>query len=199
MSPLVIASHNKGKVREIGELLQPYKLEVLSAGALGLPEPEETGATFEENAAIKSLSAAKLSGHWSLADDSGLCVQDLDGAPGIYSARWAGEQKDFSLAMQRIEKELKQRGLEPEGAKAYFICALSLASPQGELLAFEGRVDGTLTFPPRGEKGFGYDPIFIPQGHIITFAQMESQAKHAMSHRAKALQKLEYYFKGAAA
>lgn len=188
-NPLVIASHNAGKVKEIHELLAPYDVEVVSAGKLGLPEPEETGTTFEANATIKSLAAAKGSGHWSLADDSGLCVEGIGGAPGVYSARWAGAAKDFTLAMERIKEELKAKGVEAQSAKAYFICVLSLASPKGEVVAFEGRVDGTLTFPARGSKGFGYDPIFVPVGYDKTFAEMEPSAKHEMSHRARAFEK----------
>lgn len=188
-SPLVIASHNKGKVKEIGELLAPCALEVRSAGDLNLPEPEETEDSFAGNAALKAKAAAEGSGHWALADDSGLCVVKLHDAPGIYSARWAGPEKDFAMAMGRIESELKRKHHEPQGAEAYFICVLALASPQGAVELFEGRVDGTLTFPPRGEKGFGYDPIFIPEGRDMTFAEMEPAAKHAMSHRARAFGK----------
>jgi XTP/dITP diphosphohydrolase len=186
MSPLVIATHNEGKAREIGELLAPLNMKVLSAASLGLPEPEETGATFAENAILKSVAAAGASHHAALADDSGLCVEGLDGAPGVYSARWAGPKKDFSLAMERIRTELTAKNITPEGAPAYFICVLSLTSPEGETRTFEGRVEGTLTFPPRGSKGFGYDPIFIPKGYKETFAEMEPAAKHAMSHRARA-------------
>lgn len=185
-SPLVIASHNQGKVREIEALLKPWQIAVVSAGGLGLPEPEETGDTFEANAALKALAAAEKSGHWALADDSGLCVEALGGAPGIFSARWAGSGKDFAAASQRIRQELLNAGVEPQGARAYFICVLSLASPQGDVTSFEGRVDGTLCFPARGQKGFGYDPIFIPAGYSLTFAEMEPDAKHAISHRARA-------------
>lgn len=185
-TPLVIATHNKGKLKEIAELLQPLSLSVLSAGELGLPEPEETALTFAGNAEIKSLSAATLSGKPALADDSGLSVDALDGAPGIYSARWAGESKDFNFAMQRVHDELKARGLNPEGQPAQFVCALSLTYPGGETHIFEGIIKGTLTFPPRGDKGFGYDPIFIPEGCSKTFAEMEAAAKHEISHRARA-------------
>lgn len=190
---LVIASHNAGKVREIGELLVPYSVDVLSAASLNLPEPDETGTTFIENAAIKSQSAAKLSGLWALADDSGLCVEALGGAPGVYSANWAGAGKDFAPAMQRIKTELEAKGINPQGAAAYFVCVLSLTSPDMDTTAFEGKVHGTLSFPPKGEKGFGYDPIFIPCGHEHTFAQMEPAAKHKMSHRARAFEKLLQY------
>ena len=194
-NPLVIASHNAGKVKEIHELLAPYSVEVVSAATLGLPEPEETGATFEANAALKSVAAAAGSGHWALADDSGLCVEGLGGEPGIYSARLAGPHKDFKMASERIRKDLEKKGINSHGAKAYFICVLSLSSPKGETVTFEGRVDGALIFPPRGAKGFGYDPIFIPEGHTKTFAEMEPKAKHAMSHRARAFEKFLQHVK----
>lgn len=193
-SPLVIASHNAGKVREIAELLVPCNVEVISAAALGLAEPEENGASFEANAAIKSTHAA-ASGHWALADDSGLCVEALGGAPGIYSARWAGATKDFAAAAEKIRHEIERVGADPQGAHAYFICVLSLCSPQGEVKAFEGRIDGRLTFPPRGAKGFGYDPIFIPDGFMQTFAEMDAAQKHSMSHRARAFEKFIAYVK----
>lgn len=192
-SPLVIATHNSGKLKEIADLLRPLGLECISAGSLGLPEPEETGLTYEENAAIKSVAAARVSGHNALADDSGLSVEALDGAPGIYSARWAGAAKDFTLAMQRVREELVARGITPEGVKARFVCALALSSPQGDTVTFTGTVEGTLTFPPRGDKGFGYDPIFIAHPHRMTFAEMEPAAKHAISHRADAFAKLLQY------
>ena len=179
---LVVASHNQGKVREIEELLAPYGFATKGAAELGLVEPEEDGATFIDNALIKSRSAAKLSGLASLADDSGLCVEGLSGAPGIYSARWAGPQKDFSLAMRRVETEL---GDNPD-RRAYFVCVLALSLPDGRDETFEGRVYGTLTFPPRGDQGFGYDPIFVPEGGSLTFGEMDPVAKHAVSHRAKA-------------
>ncbi|MDQ4418870.1 RdgB/HAM1 family non-canonical purine NTP pyrophosphatase [Sphingobium sp. DEHP117] len=186
---LVIASHNAGKVREIAELLGPHGMEPVSAGALGLPEPEETGTTFIANAELKALASATASGLPALADDSGLCVSALGGDPGIYSARWAGETKDFSLAMAKIHQALEAVG--PDAPRdAHFICALSLAWPDGHVESFEGRVDGSLVWPPRGEKGFGYDPIFVPQGHAITFAEMDPAAKHAMSHRADAFRQL---------
>jgi XTP/dITP diphosphohydrolase len=193
MSPLVIASHNEGKVREIRELLAPLKITVTSAGFLRLPEPEETGSSFADNAKIKSQSAAMLSGHYALADDSGLCVAALGDAPGIYSARWAGPDKDFAAAMERVRAELMQKNTEPQGAKAHFVCVLSFTSPEGKTELFEGSVHGTLTFPPRGNMGFGYDPIFIPQGHQITFGEMEPVAKHAISHRARAFEKFVAY------
>ncbi|MGD9538620.1 MAG: RdgB/HAM1 family non-canonical purine NTP pyrophosphatase [Alphaproteobacteria bacterium] len=183
---LVIASHNPGKVREIAALLAPYRIEVVSAGTLGLPEPEETGASFVENAALKAKAAAIDARLPALADDSGLVVPALDGAPGIYSARWAGPAKDFGVAMSRVEAELRARGLEPEGQPAHFVCALALAWPDGRCENFEGIVRGHLLFPPRGTQGFGYDPIFVADGHDITFGEMAPAAKHAISHRARA-------------
>ena len=185
-SALVVASHNKGKVREIEELLAPFGFDIKGAEELGLPEPDENGTSFTENALIKARSAANISGLPSLADDSGLCVGALDGAPGIYSARWAGSEKDFRLAMKRVENEL---GGNPD-RRAFFVCVLAVAKPDGRDETFEGRVYGTLTFPPRGERGFGYDPIFVPEGHRFTFGEMDPEAKHAMSHRAKAFEKL---------
>lgn len=184
-SALVVASHNMGKVREIEELLSPLGFEVKGAAKLGLPEPAENGTSFTENALIKARSAASISGLPALADDSGLCVGALEGAPGIYSARWAGRDKDFRLAMKRIEHELSGN---PD-RRAFFVCVLALVTPTGHEETFEGRVYGTLTFPPRGERGFGYDPIFVPEGHRFTFGEMEPAAKHAMSHRAKAFEK----------
>ena len=186
---LVIASHNEGKVREIRALLAPHGIEPVSAGSLGLPEPPETGTTFVANAELKAMAAADLSGLPALADDSGLVVEALGGDPGIFSARWAGESKDFGLAMRLVHERLLEQGSET-GRDAHFICALSLAWPDGHVESFEGRVDGLLVWPPRGTKGFGYDPIFQPLGHDITFAEMEPEAKHAMSHRADAFAKL---------
>jgi XTP/dITP diphosphohydrolase len=183
---LVIASHNEGKVREIAELLLPFGVAVVSAGALGLAEPDETADSFTGNAEIKARAASQASGLPALADDSGLCVAGLSGAPGIYSARWAGPAKDFTLAMERIRQEL---GSNPD-RRAYFACALALAWPQGDLLTVEGHVHGTLTFPPRGSRGFGYDPIFVPEGKRETFAEMDPDAKHAISHRAEAFRQL---------
>ncbi len=187
-SQLVVASHNAGKVREIKALLGPHGIEPISAGSLGLPEPEETGKTFAANAELKARASAQGSGHAALADDSGLCVEALGGDPGIYSARWAGEAKDFAIAMTRIEKELLAKGLTTSAAK--FVCALSIALPSGEIQTFEGEVHGRLTFPPRGDHGFGYDPIFIADGMDETFAEIDPAQKHAMSHRAKAFEKL---------
>jgi XTP/dITP diphosphohydrolase len=185
---LVVASHNPGKVREIKALLGPHGIEPVGAGDLGLPEPEETGDSFRANAELKARAAADLSLHPALADDSGLWVKALDGAPGIYSARWAGPSKDFSVAMARVERELHEKRATDFSAK--FVCALSLAMPHGEMQTFEGEVRGTLTFPPRGSHGFGYDPIFIADGETITFGEMEPHRKHAMSHRARAFEKL---------
>jgi XTP/dITP diphosphohydrolase len=195
--PLVVATHNAGKLREIRELMRPYGVEALSAAELNLDEPEETGATFSDNAALKAEAAARASGIVALADDSGLCVDALDGAPGIYSARWAGGSKDFGAAMARVERELKARSA-PAPRRASFVSVLALAWPDGGLETFEGRVEGTLVFPPRGTAGFGYDPIFRPDGHDRTFGEMSAEEKHgipadgslALSHRARAFQKL---------
>ncbi len=185
---LVIASHNPGKLREIADLLAPFEAEAVSASSLGLPEPEETGTTFVENAALKARAAAQGAGLPALADDSGLSVAALGGAPGIYSARWAGPGKDFGAAMAKVEQELTACG-SPD-RHAAFICALTLAWPDGAQAAFEGRVEGRLVWPPRGARGFGYDPMFVPEGHDITFGEMEPAAKHAISHRADAFEKL---------
>jgi XTP/dITP diphosphohydrolase len=187
-SHLMVASHNEGKVREIKALLGPHGIQPVSAGSLGLPEPEETGLTFAANAELKAHASAKGSGHAALADDSGLCVDALDGAPGIYSARWAGPAKDFRVAMNRIHDELRHKGLTTSAAK--FVCALCVALPSGESQVFQGEVHGHLTFPPRGNHGFGYDPIFIADGMEETFAEIDPARKHAMSHRAKAFEKL---------
>jgi XTP/dITP diphosphohydrolase len=183
---LVIASHNPGKLREIAELFEPYGIEVVSAGALGLPEPEETGSTFVENAELKARASAEGSGLPALADDSGLAVKALGGQPGIYSARWAGPGKDFGVAMERVNREL---GESPDRSAA-FICALTLCWPDGHCESFEGRVEGALVWPPRGERGFGYDPIFVAEGESITFGEMEPARKHGMSHRARAFRQL---------
>jgi len=193
---LVVASHNPGKVREIQALLAPYGIAAVGAAEMGLPEPEETGATFAANARLKAEAASGASGLPALADDSGLCVSALKGAPGIYSARWAGlassseavgqkESKDFSVAMARVENEL---GGNPD-RHAMFACALALAAPGEDTKIFEGRVFGSLTFPPRGDKGFGYDPIFVPENGRFTFGEMHPDAKHAISHRARAFEK----------
>ena len=187
---LVLASHNPGKLREIRGLVEPLGVEAVSAAALGLAEPEETGTTFIANARLKAEAAARASGLPSLADDSGLAVDALGGAPGIYSARWAGSRKDFALAMRLVEEKLHAAGaLYPEARRASFVCALSFAVPGAETKDFEGTVAGTLVWPPRGQKGFGYDPVFVPDGHAVTFGEMEPAAKHAMSHRAVAFRK----------
>ncbi|MEI6559371.1 MAG: RdgB/HAM1 family non-canonical purine NTP pyrophosphatase [Rhodospirillaceae bacterium] len=183
---LVIASHNRGKVREIAELLRPYARHFRSAGALGLPEPEETGTTFAANAELKARAAATGARFAALADDSGLAVNALDGQPGIQSARWGGPERDFLLAMTRVNDEL---GTNPDRSAA-FICALSLAWPDGHCETVEGRVEGTLVWPPRGSRGFGYDPIFVPAGHDQTFGELPPATKHALSHRADAFRKL---------
>ena len=189
---LVLASHNPGKVREIDNLLRPFSVEVISAGALNLPEPEETGLTFVANAELKARAAVEGSGLPALADDSGLAVEDLGGDPGIYSARWAGPDKDFGLAMDKVRAALDKvaDGLSQNRPKARFICVLSLAWPDGHIESFEGTVAGTLTFPARGDRGFGYDPIFVPDGFDITFGEMEPDRKHGMSHRAHAFRQL---------
>jgi XTP/dITP diphosphohydrolase len=194
--PVVVASHNAGKVREILELLAPFGIEVRSAADLGLPEPKETGATFAENAILKAQAAAEASGLASLADDSGLSVMALNGEPGIYSARWAGRNRDFNAAMQKVEDRLQAKGaVTPDQRRARFVCVLALARPEGKVETFTGRVDGTLVWPPRGEQGFGYDPVFLPDGHSRTFGEMDAEEKHGwkpgsgtapLSHRARA-------------
>ena len=190
MARLIVASHNHGKVREIAVLLAPLGIEAVSAGALGLAEPEETGRSFRANAALKACAAAAASGEPALADDSGLVVPALGGAPGIYSARWAGPGKDFRSAMTRIDSELAARGKRTGGAKAFFVCALSLAWPDSHCETVEGRVDGRLAYPPRGGHGFGYDPIFIPGGHGRTFGEMMPAEKQPLTHRARAFERL---------
>lgn len=189
---LVIASHNAGKVREIQDLLRPFGMEVISAGDLNLPEPDEDGETFVENSLIKSKAAAHASGLPALADDSGLSVTVLGGAPGIYSARWAGAKKDFTKAMERVNAAICDFDTDEQKAdrSAAFICVLSVAWPDGHTEVFEGRVEGHMTWPPKGDKGFGYDPTFVPKGHEMTFAEMDPSAKHEISHRADAFRKL---------
>jgi XTP/dITP diphosphohydrolase len=184
-SKLIVASHNPGKAKEIVELLQPFAIEIISAGALGLPEPEETEDSFIGNARLKALAATRAAGLPALADDSGLCVDALNGAPGIFSARWAGPTKDFDIAIARVLKEV---GARPRGA--HFIAALALAWPDGHSDVFEGRVDGELVDEKRGSRGFGYDPIFTPDGHDITFGEMDPDLKHRISHRADAFRQL---------
>lgn len=183
---LIIASHNAGKVREIDDLLRPFGADVVSAGDLGLPEPEETGSTYVANAELKALASARAAGFPALADDSGLSVAALDGAPGIYSARWAGEPRDFNVAMDRVHRELEGK----DDWSAAFICVLCLAWPDGHVESFEGRVEGTIVAPRRGDKGFGYDPIFVPKGHDKTFGEVDQDWKHSVSHRADAFAKL---------
>jgi XTP/dITP diphosphohydrolase len=185
---LVIASHNAGKVREIGDLLRPFDTDVVSAGDLNIEEPIEDGATFVANASLKAHASARASGLPALADDSGLAVVALDGDPGIFSARWGGPDRDFNMAMQKVEDALQASGSEDR--RAYFVCALCLAWPDGHEEIFEGRVDGTLVWPQRGDHGFGYDPIFLPEGGDLSFGEMDPDAKHAISHRADAFRQL---------
>lgn len=193
---LVIATHNAGKLKEISALLAPHGLECVSAGALGLPEPAETGTTFVENALIKARAAAEKSGLPTLADDSGLSVAALDGRPGVYTADWAERQwfegepgRDWYMAMGKVEGMLQAQGPETP-REAWFSCVLALAWPDGEQAVYEGRADGTLTWPPRGIRGFGYDPVFVPQGHDLTFGELDPDEKHRISHRADAFAKL---------
>ncbi len=185
---LVVASHNPGKVREIGELLAPRGLTVVSAGELGLPEPEETGDSFTANAELKALAATRASGLPALADDSGFCLAALGGDPGIYSARWAGPDKDFGVAMEKVWSALSASGSSDR--RAWFMCALTLAWPDGHVETVEGRVDGAAVWPPRGGNGFGYDPMFVPEGYDQTFGEVDSDWKHSVSHRAVAFRKL---------
>ncbi|MDN3645430.1 RdgB/HAM1 family non-canonical purine NTP pyrophosphatase [Pontixanthobacter aestiaquae] len=193
---LVIATHNAGKLKEISALLEPHGLKCLSAGSLGLPEPEETGTTFAQNALIKARSAAEASGIVSLADDSGMSVAALDGRPGVYTADWAERQwfegkpgRDWYMAMGKVEGMLAEKG--PEAPRdAWFSCVLAIAWPDGDSAVYEGRIDGALTWPPRGTLGFGYDPVFVPSGRDKTFAEIDPAEKHAISHRADAFAKL---------
>ncbi len=193
---LVIASHNEGKVREIRALLAPFGIQPVSAGELGLPEPEETGTTFAENALLKAHASAQGSGLPALADDSGLCVVALGGAPGVYTADWAEKQpfeggpgRDWYMAMGKVEGKLAELGPDIDRS-AYFVCTLALAWPDGHSEVFEGRVNGTLAWPPRGTLGFGYDPVFVPTGKVQSFAELDPTEKYAMSHRADAFAKL---------
>jgi len=194
---VVIATHNPGKLKEIAELLAPHGIETVSAGELGLREPVETGASFAENAKIKAVAAARVAKLPALADDSGLAVDALGGEPGIHSARWAGANKDFAAAMKKVEEELQARkATNPEGRRGAFIAALCIAWPDGKAETFEGRVEGTIVWPPRGQKGFGYDPIFLPNGFERTFGEMSAEEKHGLpprgrglSHRARAFLK----------
>jgi XTP/dITP diphosphohydrolase len=182
---LVIASHNPGKVEEIAALLAPFGIATVSAGSLGLPEPDETGDTFEANAELKAKAAAEASGRPALADDSGLVVPGLGGAPGIYSARWAGPGKDFRIAMERVQRELGDKDRD-----AMFVAVLALAWPDGRTELFRGEVAGRLIWPPRGERGFGYDPMFVPAGGTLTFGELDPGEKHRISHRARAFANL---------
>ena len=195
---VVIATHNPGKLKEMRKLLRPHGIETISAGDLGLDEPIENGTSFADNAKIKAVAAAHASQLPALADDSGLSVEALDGAPGIHSARWAGEKKDFARAMKTVEEKLKLKGAtSPSMRRGAFIAVLCLAWPDGEIATFEGRVDGTIVWPPRGAQGFGYDPLFLPDGFDRTFGEMNSEEKHGLpprgqglSHRARAFLKL---------
>jgi XTP/dITP diphosphohydrolase len=195
---LVIATHNPGKLKEMRELLMPHGITAVSAGELALPEPEETGTSFAANARIKAVAAATAAGLPAFADDSGLTVDALGGEPGIYSARWAGPKKDFQHAMQTVEDRLRERGADAPGERrAHFVSALCVAWPDGHVEEFEASVDGTLVWPPRGDKGFGYDPMFLPDGHARTFGEMAPEEKHGLppqgqglSHRARAFRKL---------
>ena len=190
---LVIATHNPGKLREIAEMIEPLGIACVGAAELGLPEPEEIGNTFVDNADLKAREAADLSGFPALADDSGLCVDALHGAPGIFSARWAEDangNRDWARAMEKVWQEVEAAGPDA-GHDAHFACALAIAWPNdGQVENFEGRVDGTLTWPPRGDNGFGYDPLFVPAGRDVTFGEMDSVEKHSISHRADAFRKL---------
>jgi XTP/dITP diphosphohydrolase len=199
---VVIATHNAGKLREMRDLLAPFGVEAVSAGELGLPSPAETGHMFAENAAIKAHAAAKATGLPAISDDSGLCVEALDGAPGLFTADWVGPNKDFMAGMSRVERELQKRHVpaDPAARRAHFVSALVIAWPDGHEELYEGRVHGQVVWPPRGEQGFGYDPMFQPEGHAETFGEMSSDRKHgvawveggarALSHRARAFLKL---------
>ena len=186
---LAVASHNEGKVRELAELFAPFGIDCISAASLGLPEPEETGASFAANAQLKAATAAKASGLLAIADDSGLEVEALAGEPGIHSARWGGPDKDFRKAMELVHEALCRAGAG-EAPRANFTCALALAAPDGQVQIFEGKVFGTLAWPPRGTRGFGYDPIFVPDGYAGTFGEMEPELKNRLSHRMRAFEQL---------
>lgn len=195
---LVVATHNKGKLAEFRDLLGPHGIDLVSAGELGLPEPAETGTLYAENAAIKARAATEATGLPAIADDSGLAIDALDGAPGLFTADWAGHPRDFAAAMARVDRELALRGVATTGAKARFVSALALTFADGTEQIFEGRVFGTLVWPPRGTKGFGYDPMFLPDGHELTFGEMSAEEKHGLppkaqglSHRARAFMALE--------
>ena len=186
---LIAATHNKGKVKELKDLFEPLGFEVISAIELDLDEPEETESTFTGNAILKARAAAKATGAPALADDSGLAVTALGGAPGIFSARWAGEPRDFNFAMEKVERELNDISAQDRSAK--FVCALAVVWPDGHSEVWEGYVHGQLVWPPRGEKGFGYDPMFVAKGETMTFGEMKPEKKHAMSHRADAVTQLK--------
>ncbi len=195
---LVVATHNAGKLAEFRDLLGPHGIDLVSAGELGLPEPAETGTLYAENAAIKARAATDATGLAAIADDSGLAVDALDGAPGPFTADWAGQPRDFAAAMARVDRELALRGVATSGARAHFVSALALTFPDGSQQIFEGRVFGTLAWPPRGAKGFGYDPMFLPDGQALTFGEMTAEEKHGLppqgqglSHRARAFMALQ--------
>lgn len=181
---LIVASHNDGKVREIAEMLKPWAVEVVSAAGLGLAEPEETETTYQGNAALKALAAAQVAGLPALADDSGFEVEAINNSPGLYSARWAGPDRDFSFAMKKVHEAVQASGQSDRRCR--FVCALSLAWPDGHVETVEGRIEGEMVWPPRGEKGFGYDPMFQPLGHNLTFGEADPDWKHSVSHRAVA-------------
>lgn len=191
---LVLATHNAGKLKEFQDLFEPFGLELVSAGELGLPEPDETGTTFAENARIKAHAAASASGMLALSDDSGLCVDALGGKPGVYTANWAGPERDFAHGMKRVEDALQAaNATRPSERTGHFVATLCLAEPDGQDWLFEGRIDGMLVWPPRGERGHGFDPVFMPEGYDITFGQMPAEMKHSwapgeegLSHRARA-------------
>lgn len=189
---LVLATHNKGKLREFREMFSPLGLDLTSSGELGFPEPEETGQTFEENAILKAKFSTDLSGLSSLADDSGLCVTALSGAPGLYSARWAGPGKDYMAAMTRIHEALGNN----KDRTAAFVCVLALVSPEGLIQTFSGKIEGTLIWPPRGTGGHGYDPFFMPEGSKLSFAEMTEIDKNKISHRGKALEQFFAWVRG---
>lgn len=184
---VVLATHNAGKLKEMQDLLAPYRIEVVSAGQLGLPEPDETGTMFSENAAIKAQAAARATGLPAISDDSGLCIEALDGAPGLFTADWAGTPRDYARAMDRARHELERRGHAADGARAHFTSSIVVAWPDGHEAVFEGRVHGRLAFPPRGGNGFGYDPCFVVDGEAQTFGEMSMLEKKAHSHRARAV------------
>lgn len=187
---VVIATHNAGKLKEMNDLLAPYGIEAVSAGMLGLPEPVENGTMFSENAGIKARAAATATGLPAISDDSGLCVDALDGAPGIFTADWAGTPRDYYAGMERVRTELTRRGHEPTGEKAHFVSCIVVAFPDGAEQVFEGRAHGTLAFPPRGEHGFGYDPIFVPAGETRTFGELLPAEKKTYSHRSQAVARM---------